>query len=56
MIGAKTWMSFVMGYMLPTLAGNIIGGVSLVSSLNHAQVIAGSARNGKSSRETILKR
>ena len=56
MIGAKTWMSVVTGYMLPTLAGNIIGGVSLVSSLNHAQVIAGSARNGKGSRETILKR
>jgi formate/nitrite transporter FocA (FNT family) len=56
MIGAKTWMSFVTGYMLPTLAGNIIGGVSLVSSLNHAQVIAGSVRTGKGSRETILKR
>ncbi|BCS52533.1 formate/nitrite transporter family protein [Geobacter sp. SVR] len=28
-------------YMLPTLCGNIIGGVSLVAALNHAQVVAG---------------
>ena len=28
-------------YMLPTLLGNIIGGVALVSALNHAQVVAG---------------
>jgi formate-nitrite transporter family protein len=55
MIGAKSWISFMAAYMLPTLAGNIIGGVSLVSSLNHAQVIAGSARAGKSGSEKILK-
>ncbi len=41
MVGAKTWLSFISGYMLPTLLGNILGGVSLVSALNHAQVIAG---------------
>jgi formate-nitrite transporter family protein len=28
-------------YMLPTLIGNIIGGVSLVAAINHAQVVAG---------------
>ncbi|HEY4758139.1 MAG TPA: formate/nitrite transporter family protein [Chthoniobacterales bacterium] len=28
-------------YWLPTLAGNIIGGVTLVAALNHAQVVAG---------------
>jgi formate-nitrite transporter family protein len=28
-------------FFLPTLAGNIIGGVSLVAALNHAQVIGG---------------
>jgi formate-nitrite transporter family protein len=27
--------------MLPTLIGNIIGGVSLVAAINHAQVVAG---------------
>jgi formate-nitrite transporter family protein len=29
------------GYILPTLIGNIIGGVTLVAALNHAQVSAG---------------
>jgi formate/nitrite transporter FocA (FNT family) len=42
MTGAKTWLSAVGGYMLPTLIGNVLGGVALVSALNHAQVIAGS--------------
>jgi formate-nitrite transporter family protein len=41
MIGEKTWWGFCTGYMLPTLLGNILGGVALVSALNHAQVIAG---------------
>lgn len=40
-IGAKTWGAYAMGYLLPTLLGNIIGGVSLVSAVNHAQVVAG---------------
>ena len=42
MTGEKSWWAYVGGYMVPTLLGNIIGGVSLVSALNHAQVIAGS--------------
>lgn len=41
MTGAKSWISAVGGYMLPTLIGNVLGGVALVSALNHAQVIAG---------------
>jgi formate/nitrite transporter FocA (FNT family) len=41
MIGATSWLSFLTGYMIPTLIGNIIGGVALVSVVNHAQVIAG---------------
>jgi formate/nitrite transporter FocA (FNT family) len=41
MTGAKPWLSAVGGYMLPTLIGNVLGGVALVSALNHAQVIAG---------------
>jgi len=40
--GVKSWISAVGGYMLPTLIGNVLGGVALVSALNHAQVIAGS--------------
>jgi formate/nitrite transporter FocA (FNT family) len=40
-IGGKTWISFITGYFIPTLIGNVLGGVALVSALNHAQVIAG---------------
>jgi formate-nitrite transporter family protein len=43
MTGAKSWLAFAGGYMLPTLIGNVLGGVALVSALNHAQVIAGSS-------------
>jgi len=42
MTGLKPWWSYVLYYMTPTLIGNIFGGVTLVSALNHAQVIAGS--------------
>ena len=37
--GAAPWQQAVGIYMLPTLIGNILGGVSLVASLNHAQVV-----------------
>jgi formate-nitrite transporter family protein len=50
MTGVKTWASYLTGYMAPTLLGNILGGVSLVSALNHAQVIAGTPRSGKITR------
>ena len=39
MTGVIPWTHYVTGYMAPSLLGNIIGGVSLVSALNHAQVI-----------------
>jgi len=41
MTGAKSWFAYLGGYMVPTLIGNVLGGVALVSALNHAQVIAG---------------
>lgn len=41
MTGAIDWWSYFAGYMIPSLIGNIIGGVALVSALNHAQVISG---------------
>ena len=44
MIGVKSWLSFVTAYMLPTLVGNTLGGVSLASALNHAQVVAGTPK------------
>ena len=39
MNGTISWQRSMAGYMLPSLLGNIIGGVTLVSALNHAQVI-----------------
>ncbi len=41
MVGARPWMDVVVGYLIPTLLGNIIGGVSLTAAINHAQVVAG---------------
>jgi formate-nitrite transporter family protein len=29
------------GFIVPTLLGNILGGVTLVAALNHAQVVSG---------------
>ncbi len=46
MTGALTWWAWFGSYMLPTLLGNTLGGVSLVAVLNHAQVVAGE-RNRK---------
>jgi formate/nitrite transporter FocA (FNT family) len=41
MIGARSWFSIAWDYLLPTLIGNCIGGVSLTAAVNHAQVVAG---------------
>jgi formate-nitrite transporter family protein len=40
--GAETWGAFFLRFFLPTLLGNIAGGVALVAFLGHAQVVAGS--------------
>jgi formate/nitrite transporter FocA (FNT family) len=50
MIGVTSWMSFLTAYMIPTLIGNTLGGVSLVSALNHAQVIAGAPKAARITR------
>lgn len=39
--GSVPAATYLLGWMLPTLVGNTIGGVALVSALNHAQVFAG---------------
>ncbi len=52
MIGAKTWGAVALGYMLPTLIGNSIGGVSLTAAVNHAQVVSGMIGN-RIKRETV---
>jgi formate/nitrite transporter FocA (FNT family) len=38
--GAAPWTQAAFGYIAPALIGNILGGVSLVAVLNHAQVIS----------------
>jgi len=43
--GTRTIWDYLGGYMLPTLIGNILGGVSLVAALNHAQVVAGGGQD-----------
>jgi formate/nitrite transporter FocA (FNT family) len=42
-IGLGTYLA---DYMLPTLIGNTVGGVSLVAALNHAQVASGTKKSG----------
>jgi formate/nitrite transporter FocA (FNT family) len=39
--GEKPWGTIFGGFLLPTLIGNVIGGVTIVAALNHAQVVAG---------------
>lgn len=43
--GGATWSAYAVGYLLPTLLGNIVGGVALAAVLNHAQVVAGRAES-----------
>lgn len=47
MVGARSWLSVAWGYLLPTLIGNIIGGVSLTAVVNHAQVVSGMQKRSK---------
>jgi formate-nitrite transporter family protein len=37
----RSWLDFAFGFVVPALLGNIIGGVTLVAALNHAQVVSG---------------
>jgi formate-nitrite transporter family protein len=46
-LGDLSFSGYLLRFMIPTLVGNIIGGVSLVAVLNHAQVVAGNEGNGK---------
>ena len=39
--GEAGWPRVIGRYLVPTLIGNVIGGVTLVAALNHAQVVAG---------------
>ena len=35
--GLAGWGEVLLGYLLPTLVGNVLGGVTIVAALNHAQ-------------------
>lgn len=53
MVGARSWLNVAWGYLLPTLLGNIIGGVSLTAAVNHAQVVAGMGSKKKGPSQII---
>lgn len=42
--GAVGWWQEISRFMIPTLIGNVLGGVSLVAVVNHAQVIASGSK------------
>jgi formate/nitrite transporter FocA (FNT family) len=39
--GEASWRAALLGYLAPTLLGNVLGGVTLVTALNHAQATHG---------------
>jgi formate/nitrite transporter FocA (FNT family) len=41
MTGEASIGDYLVGFMTPTLLGNICGGVALVAAVNHAQVLSG---------------
>lgn len=41
--GSAAWSSVWLHFILPTLAGNVLGGTTLVTALNHAQATSGEA-------------
>jgi formate-nitrite transporter family protein len=45
--GRLAWTAWFTSFMLPTLLGNVVGGVAFVSALNYGQVAAGSARRAR---------
>ena len=49
--GAASWAHGIGGWLVPTLIGNIAGGLSLVAALNHAQVTAGGGEEDQPRRD-----
>jgi formate/nitrite transporter FocA (FNT family) len=39
--GEASWAEALLGYITPALIGNVLGGVTLVAALNHAQATSG---------------
>lgn len=44
-VGNISFTTYFLGFLVPSLIGNIIGGVSIVAAINHAQVVSGSRKN-----------
>lgn len=42
--GELAWLDTLSRFIVPTLLGNVLGGVTLAAALNHAQVIAGGGK------------
>jgi formate/nitrite transporter FocA (FNT family) len=53
-IGRISWAAYATQFFLPTVIGNVIGGVTLVAALAHAQVLGGldSQKGNKSVRQS----
>lgn len=45
--GGTTWIDALLGYSVPTILGNVVGGVTLVAAINHAQVVSGEKESKK---------
>lgn len=45
--GAASWTDYFARFLPPTLLGNVIGGVSLVAAINHAQLVSGQDKTGE---------
>lgn len=43
-LGRITFITYLQGFLLPCLIGNIVGGVLIVAVINHGQVVAGRSR------------
>jgi len=39
--GEASWADALAGFVLPSLIGNMVGGITLVAALNHAQATSG---------------
>src|SRR3954465_8369013 len=47
--GIRSWGEVISGYMVPTLIGNMIGGVALVAALAHAQIVGDKEKSNEES-------
>lgn len=52
--GDITWGHALGGFLIPALLGNIVGGVTLVAALNHAQVVSGEEEDEEAEEEHLI--